>query len=80
MICNNLVSCSQKIVNTSPGLISTMMQNLNSSSNSRLPNTYKLNTGSSNTDCNDVLQNFAPLGKRLHAAFHLGTVQLFLLE
>ncbi|XP_029637353.1 baculoviral IAP repeat-containing protein 6 isoform X1 [Octopus sinensis] len=62
VICNNLVSCSQKIVNTSPGLISTMMQNLNNSNNSRLPSAHRLNVNSTNTDCNDILQNFAPLG------------------
>ncbi|GAB1609836.1 baculoviral IAP repeat-containing protein 6-like isoform X2 [Argonauta hians] len=62
VICNNLVSCSQKIVNTSPGLISTMMQNLNNSNNSRIPSAHRINVNSSNNDCNDVLQNFAPLG------------------
>ncbi|XP_069118544.1 baculoviral IAP repeat-containing protein 6-like isoform X2 [Argopecten irradians] len=56
VVCRNLVSCNCRIINTSPSLISTIMQNLNG----RTKMMEKKTTGE--TESPDGLQNFAPLG------------------
>ncbi|OWF45700.1 baculoviral IAP repeat-containing protein 6-like isoform X2 [Mizuhopecten yessoensis] len=56
VVCRNLVSCNCRIINTSPSLISTIMQNLNGRSKMM----EKKTTGEPESP--DGLQNFAPLG------------------
>lgn len=53
VICQNLVNTNSRIINTSPSLISTIMQNLNG----------KTRDKRSDSDSADGLQNFAPFGK-----------------
>ncbi|XP_076097651.1 dual E2 ubiquitin-conjugating enzyme/E3 ubiquitin-protein ligase BIRC6-like isoform X3 [Mytilus galloprovincialis] len=52
VICQNLVNTNSRIINTSPSLISTIMQNLNG----------KTRDKRSDSDSADGLQNFAPFG------------------
>jgi hypothetical protein len=62
VICENLVNCNSRIINTSPSLISTIMQNLNGKTRSNDKRS------SSDPDSADGLQNFAPLGKSYYCS------------
>lgn len=60
VICQNLVSTNRHIIDTSPSLVSAIMQYFGTAR----PINAGLRRGASGSDSADTLQNFAPLGKQ----------------
>ena len=60
MICNNLVSSSQRVISTAPSLISTVMQHLAANKVSSLAR--RINSDDIGGSGSEAMQNFAPLG------------------